>query len=128
MKRSPDDRSSTRRGTSRALLTVSYSEAMPWSRRRAAHWCRDQCSSSHVSSGADATSSAVQPTKHVSATSDARSRAVGRSSASSSWSHSLAGAVANTEPEPPMTAGTPTASDASRTMVACALVRTRAAM
>ena len=52
---------------------------------------------------------------------------VGRSIASSSRSHSRAGAVPNTLPAPLITAGTPTASSASRTSAASRLVRTSTA-
>ncbi len=128
MKRSPDARVRTRRGTSCELLTLSNSAAIPWSRSSAAQRCRDQCRPSHDSSDAVASSFAVQPTKQVNATSAARSRAVGRSKASRRRSHSLAGSVANTEPEPPITAGTLTAWSASRTSAACELSRTSTAM
>ena len=101
---------------------------MPRSRSRAAHWCSDQWRSSQSSSQAVATLSGVQPTKQVSAASDARSRAVGRSSASSRRSQSRAGSVPNTEPEPPMTAGTPALIKAFRTVKAWPFVRTSTAM
>ena len=55
MKRSPDGPASTRAGTPCELLTVSYNEATPSSRSRAAHRCRDQWRSSHRSSSAVAT-------------------------------------------------------------------------
>ena len=58
----------------------------------------------------------------------ARGGEAGRSIASSSRSHSRAGAVPNTLPAPLMTAGTPTSSSASRTSAALRLVRTSTAM
>ena len=128
MNRSPFSRARTRAGTPRSLHTVSYNVATPLSRSTAAHRWRSQCRSSHSSSVALATWTADQPTKCVSAASDARSRDVGRSSASKRRSHSRAGSARNTEPAPPMTAGTPTSCSALRTMNASLLDRTSTAM
>ena len=65
--------------------------------------------------------------KSVSAADAALSRAVGRSSASSRRSHSAAGSVLNTLPEPLVTAGTPAVRKASETRCAWTLVRTSTA-
>ena len=63
----------------------------------------------------------------MSAAACARVGAVGRSSASSSRSQWRAGSVPNTLPAPLMTAGTPTASSASRISAAVRLVCTSTA-
>ena len=77
----------------------------PAAAQDAAHACRRRWTSSHSSSPAAATCSAVQPRNDVIVAARARTGDAGRSSASSSRSHSRAAGVANTLPAPLMTAG-----------------------
>ena len=86
-------------------MIVSVSDASPRRRSTAAHACRRRWTSSHSSSLADATRSADQPRNDVIVAARARTGDAGRSSASSSRSHSRAAGVANTLPAPLMTAG-----------------------
>ena len=110
-------------------VTVSSSDATPRVRRTRAQSCSRRWTSSHAqeSSSAAARRSADQPMKPVSAAEWARVMEAGRSSASSSRSHSWAGSVPNTLPAPLITAGTPASRSASRIIAACRLVRTSTA-
>ena len=104
-RRSPSTSPSTRPGSRSTSVIVSDSDASPRRRSTAAQACRRRWTSSHSSSSADATRSAVQPRNDVIVAARARAGDAGRSSASSSRSHSRAAGVANTLPAPLMTAG-----------------------
>ena len=126
-RRSPSAAARTRPGSPSASVSVSVSEATPLSRSRRAQACSRRCSSSHSSSPAHATRSALQPRNGVRAAERARGACVGRSTASSSRSQSWAEGEPNTLPAPLMTAGTSTASSASRICAACRWLRTSTA-
>ena len=127
-RRSPPSRPRTRRGTASVAEIESSSAATPRLRRRPAQRWNFACSSSQAGSSAAAICSALQPRKEVSAADRARALETGRSTASSSRSHSSAAGVAKTLPAPLMTAGTPARSSASSTSAASLFVGTRTAM
>ena len=116
-----------RPGSRSSSVIASVSDATPFARSTRAQWCRRWCTASQSSSPAAATASVVQPRNVVSAAERARGGWAGRSIASSRRSHSRAGSVPKTLPAPLITAGTSTASSASRTRAAFLFVRTSTA-
>ena len=107
---------------------LSKRAATPRLRSRPAQRWNFAWRSSQADSSAAAICSALQPRKEVSAAERARTLETGRSTASSSRSHSSAAGVANTLPAPLITAGTPARSSAPSTSAASLFVGTRTAM